>query len=266
MLRLNGFVAAVTITLSGCAVSTQQELEMGAQYAAEINRQLPMVTDAASNSYINQLGDQIARTGQRGFNYNFYIVNSDQVNAFAVPGGHVYVNRGLIERTRNMSELAGVLAHEIGHVEHRHGAEQMERMQRASLGVNLAYILTGRQPSQAEGTVVQAGASAYFAKHSREAENEADASAIPMLMAARINPNGMVTMFELLIAQQRSSPSALAQWFSTHPTTQDRIDNTQRVINQIPAAQRQNLTTNTTAFSNFKARLRALPAAPRSAR
>src|SRR5215204_4508359 len=105
MLRLNGFAAAVAITVSACAVSTQQELEMGAQYAAEINRQLPLVRDASANSIINQLGDQIARTGQRGFNYTFYIVNSDVVNAFAVPGGYVYVNRGLIERTRNYAEL-----------------------------------------------------------------------------------------------------------------------------------------------------------------
>jgi predicted Zn-dependent protease len=264
MLRLNGFVAAVAITVSACGVSHQQELEMGAQYSAEINRQLPLVRDASANSYINQLGDQIARSGQRGINYTFYIVNSDVVNAFAVPGGYVYVNRGLIERTRTMSELAGVLAHEIGHVEHRHGAEQMERMQRANLGVNLAYILMGRQPGPAEGTLVNAVGTVYFARHSREAENEADRSAIPMLLGARINPQGMVTMFQLLIEQQRRSPGVFEQWFSTHPTTQDRINNTQRMIAQYPAAQMRNLTTNTSAYSSFKSRLRSLPAAPRA--
>jgi predicted Zn-dependent protease len=264
MLRLNGFVAAVVISTSACAVSTQQEVEMGAQYAAEINRQLPMVTDGSANSIINQMGDQIARAGQRGLNYTFYIVNSDQVNAFAVPGGYIYVNRGLITRTRTMSELAGVLAHEIGHVEHRHGAEQMERMQRANLGVNLAYILLGRQPGQVEATAVNAAGTAYFARHSREAENEADASAIPMLLASRIDPRGMVSMFQLLISEQRRQPSAFEQWFSTHPTTQDRIDNTQRMINQIPAANLRNLSTSSNAYNTLKSRLRALPAAPRS--
>jgi beta-barrel assembly-enhancing protease len=266
MLRLNGFVAAVTIAVSssGCAISQQQELEMGAQYAAEINRQLPLVTDGSANSYINQIGDQIARSGRRGINYTFYIVNSDVVNAFAVPGGYIYVNRGLIERTRNLSELAGVLAHEIGHVEHRHGAEQMERMQRASLGVNLAYILLGRQPGGLESTAVNAAGTAFMASHSREAENEADVSAIPMLLAARINPNGMVTMFQLLIDQQRRSPSTFAQWFSTHPTTQDRIANTQRMIAQVPASQMRNLTTTTNSYSSFKSRLRSLPPAPRT--
>jgi beta-barrel assembly-enhancing protease len=266
MLKLNGFVAAVAISASACGVTTQQELEMGAQYAAEINRQLPIVRDGSANSYINQLGDQIARSGQRGFNYTFYIVNSDVVNAFAVPGGHVYVNRGLIERTRNMAELAGVLAHEIGHVEHRHGAEQMERMQRANLGVNLAYILLGRQPGGAEGTLINAAGSVYFARHSREAENEADASAVPMMVAAGINPNGLITMFQLLIAEQRRSPSALEQWFSTHPTTQDRIEHTQQIIARVPASQMRNLSSNTTAYSNLKSRLRSLPAAARSSR
>jgi predicted Zn-dependent protease len=264
MLKLNGFVAAVVISTSACAVSQQQELEMGAQYSAEINRQLPLVSDNAANSYINQLGDQIARAGQRGINYTFYIVNSDQVNAFAVPGGYIYVNRGLITRTRNMAELAGVLAHEIGHVEHRHGAEQMERMQRANLGVNLAYILLGRQPGQAEATAVNAAGSIYFARHSREAENEADESAIPMLLAARIDPRGMVSMFQLLISEQQRSPSAFEQWFSTHPTTQDRIAHTQQVINRIPAASLRNLSTSSSGYNTLKSRLRALPAAPRT--
>jgi beta-barrel assembly-enhancing protease len=264
MLKLNGFMVAVVVTVSACGVTTQQELEMGAQYSAEINRQLPLVSDGSANSIINQMGDQIARAGQRGINYTFYIVNSDQVNAFAVPGGYVYVNRGLITRTRNMAELAGVLAHEIGHVEHRHGAEQMERMQRANLGVNLAYILLGRQPGQAEATAVNAAGSIYFARHSREAENEADAAAIPMLMASRIDPRGLVTMFQLLISEQQRQPSAFEQWFSTHPTTQDRIAHTQQLINQVPAANLRNLNTTSSAYNTLKSRLRALPAAPRT--
>lgn len=261
MRSFTGFAAAValSVTATACSISTQQELELGSQYAAEINRQLPIISDATANNYINQLGDQIARSGRRGFNYTFYIVNSDQVNAFAVPGGYVYVNRGLIERTRNLSELAGVLAHEIGHVEHRHGAEQMEQMQRANLGVNLAYILLGRQPGALEATAINAAGSLYFASHSREAENEADASAVPMLLAARINPNGLVSMFQLLMQLQRSQPSKLEQWFSTHPTNEERIQNTRRIIAQVPASQMRNLTTNTQAYESFKARVRSLP-------
>src|SRR5687768_1982550 len=116
-----GLVAGSAVTAGACGVSTQQEIEMGAQYANEINRQLPILNDATVSRYINTLGRQIASRGGRGLNYTFYVVDASQINAFAVPGGYVYVNRGLIERTRNMPELAGVLAHEIAHVEERHG-------------------------------------------------------------------------------------------------------------------------------------------------
>jgi predicted Zn-dependent protease len=113
-------------------------MQMGQEYAAEINRQVPLVNDAAVNSYVNQLGRNIAAHGGRQIPYNFYMVNAPQVNAFAVPGGHIYLNRGLVERTRNESELAGVLAHEVAHVEHRHGIDQMERMQGANLALTAA--------------------------------------------------------------------------------------------------------------------------------
>lgn len=266
MLRLSGFAAAVAISVSAaaCSMSTQEEMQLGAQYSAQLNSQLPLVRDAAANRYVNQLGDQLARSGQRGINYTFYIVNSDVVNAFAVPGGYVYVNRGLIERTRNMSELAGVLAHEIGHVEHRHGAEQMERMQTANLGVNLAYILLGRQPSSVEATAVNVAGTAYFARYSREAENEADEAAVPMMIAAGINPNGLVTMFELLVSLQNRSPGLLESWFSTHPTTQDRIEHTRAVIARYPASQLRGLSSSSSGYNSLKSRLRSLPAAPRS--
>lgn len=254
----------MTLTVAACGVSTQQEVNMGAQYAAEINRQLPMVNDAQVVSYINRLGDNIARAGGRGLNYTFYVVNSDVVNAFAVPGGYIYINRGLIERAGNMSEVAGVLAHEIGHVEERHGVEQMEKMQGANLGLNLAYVLLGRRPGQIEQTGVQALGSIVFAKFSRDDENEADQVAIPLMTASRVNANGLVTMFQRLMSMQRSSPSALTQWFSTHPTTEERINATRSAINRTPGAQTG--ASDSQEFQTIKARLRSMPAAPRSQR
>ena len=259
---LTGFAAALTLTVAACGVSTQQEVNMGAQYAAEINRQLPMVNDAQVVSYINRLGDQIARAGGRGLNYTFYVVNSDAVNAFAVPGGYIYINRGLIERAGNMSEVAGVLAHEIGHVEERHGVEQMEKMQGANLGLNLAYVLLGRRPGRIEQVGVQAAGTAIFAKFSRDDENEADQVAIPLMVASRVNANGLVSMFQRLMTLQRSSPSALTQWFSTHPTTEERINATRTAISRTPNA--QNGTSDTKEFQAIKARLRSMSPAPRS--
>ncbi len=257
-------LVAGTATVAGAcgSISTQQEQQLGADYAAQINRELPIVQDAQLNSYINNLGRQIAAAGDRHLPYQFFIVNAEAVNAFAVPGGYIYVNRGLVERADNMSELAGVLAHEIGHVEERHSIEQMERVQSANLGLNLAYILLGRAPSGVEQAAIGVGGNLVFARYSRGAEDEADAVAIPLLMNAGINPRGLLTFFDELIAEQQRSPSALEAWFSTHPTTQERIAATQARVNQIPASQLNRLQTNSQAFETFQARMRRYQAPP----
>jgi beta-barrel assembly-enhancing protease len=259
---LTAVAAALTLTVAACGVSTQQEVDMGAQYSAEINRQLPLVNDGQVVSYINQLGDNIARAGGRGLNYTFYVVNSDVVNAFAVPGGYIYINRGLIERAGSMSEVAGVLAHEIGHVEQRHGVEQMEKMQGANLGLNLAYVLLGRRPGQLEQTGVQALGSIVFAKFSRDDENEADQVAVPLMVSSRINANGLITMFQRLTALQRTQPSAMTQWFSTHPTNEERINHTRSVIAATQGA--ASGTNDTREFQRIRSRLRSMAPAPRS--
>jgi len=257
-----GLVAGGCGLSTACAVGQQQEIQMGRQYAAEINRQLPMVQDDAVLRYVNLLGNQIARQGQRQLQYTFYVVNTDAVNAFAIPGGFIYVNRGLIERTRSLSELAGVLAHEIGHVEERHGVEQLERMQRANIGLSLGYILLGRAPGGLERVAIDVGGAAVFASYSRAAEREADAVAVPMLVAAGIDPRGLTSFFQLLMEEQRRRPAGVAQWFATHPLTEDRIAATQAQIAQIPPQQLRNLTTNTTQYEAMKARLRQLPRPP----
>ena len=266
VLALSG--AAVT---TGCAsagqISPQQEAQMGAQYAAEVNRQLPIVQTPAVHYYINQLGNSIAqRADQRGIQYTFYVVNAPEVNAFAIPGGHIYLNRGLIERAENMSELAGVLGHEIGHVVERHGIEQMARMQNAQMAVNLGYVLLGRAPGGLEQVGLQLGAGAFFARHSREAEFEADVVAINYLIASGIHPRGLATMFEKLIAERNREPSRVEQWFSTHPLSEDRIARVTQVISQTPANRLTGLTVNTNEFTQFQQRVRQLPAAPQASR
>ncbi|HEX6940801.1 MAG TPA: M48 family metallopeptidase [Longimicrobiales bacterium] len=259
--RLRGFaipalVAGATTLAAGCGISQREEVELGRQYAAEINRELPIVDDPATNRYINLLGDRIARQGGRGLDYTFYIVNTEAVNAFAVPGGYIYVNRGLIEETDNLSELAGVIAHEVGHVEERHAVEQIERMQRANLGLSMAYILLGRAPGTLEQVGIQVAGAAIFAGFSRAAENEADAVAVSLLVQAGINPNGLVTFFEKLLQERERRPSTIEQWFSTHPLTEDRIENTRAVIRRIPEGQMRDLIVNTRQYEEFKARLR----------
>lgn len=268
MSRVRRGAAAVVMigatTAAACGISTQQEIEMGTQYARQINSELPIVDDAAANRYINALGQELAAQSRRQqIGYRFYIVNSDVVNAFAVPGGYIYINRGLIEATDDMSELAGVMAHEIAHVEERHSVEQLERAQGANLGLTLAYVLLGRQPSGAERALIDVGGGLYFASHSRDAEREADAVAVPMLVDAGITPNGLVTFFQELLSQQNSSPGAVGQWFSTHPTTQERIEDVRAMIAQQPSSRLRGLQTTSNAYQNFKANLRRYPAPPR---
>ncbi|MEX2572264.1 MAG: M48 family metallopeptidase [Gemmatimonadota bacterium] len=257
-------LAGATSVATSCAptISTQQEVQLGDEYAAELARQLPLVQDGQVVQYINNLGRSIAgRADPRGIQYNFYVVNAPEVNAFAVPGGHIYVNRGLIERAANLSELAGVLAHEIGHVVHRHGIDQVERAQTAETGLAVIYgVLLGRPPSTVEQVGIQGIGTAVFAGYSRDAEREADATAIEFLLASGIHPQGLVTMFQTLLAERERNPSAVEQWFSTHPTTQERIDNVQAAIVSLPSGALNGLDTNRQSYVDFQNRVSRLPA------
>ncbi|HEV7839028.1 MAG TPA: M48 family metallopeptidase, partial [Gemmatimonadaceae bacterium] len=207
-------VVAISCSLVACGVSQQQEVQMGQQYAQEINAQLPIVQDPELNRYINVLGDSIARlTSRADLDWHFFIVDSKEVNAFAVPGGFVYINRGLIERSDNMSEVAGVLGHEIGHVVRRHTVKQMEKAQGANVGVTLACVLTSICNSQVAGAAINIAGGAVFARFSRQDEAEADAEGVNNVVKARISPEGMVTMFEKLLAERKARPAGVEAWF-----------------------------------------------------
>jgi predicted Zn-dependent protease len=257
-------VLALAVTLTGCGVSTQQEIDMGTQYAQQINAQLPIINDPEANRYINVLGDSIAKLTSRTDiqDWHFFIVDSKEVNAFAVPGGFIYVNRGLIERTQRMDQLAGVLGHEIGHVVMRHSIKQMQQQQGANIGVTLACILTRICDNQAGQAAIQVGGTALFAKFSRSDEAEADAEGIKNTVRAGISPNGIPEMFEILIAERQSNPSAVEGWFSTHPMEEDRIAATRAQIAQINPAILRTLRTDSPQFQTFKKRIQSLPPSP----
>jgi predicted Zn-dependent protease len=257
----------VLATTAACGVSTQQEVQMGQDYSAQINAQLPIVQDAEINRYVNVLGDSIANLADnRGLDYHFFIVNAPEINAFAVPGGFVYVNRGLIDRTQNLSQLAGVLGHEIGHVVRRHSVKQMEKAQGANIGVVLGCTLLNVCGSQAAQAAINIGGSALFAKFSRDDEREADQEAIKNVIRAGISPQGIPDMFRILLAEQQRNPSAVEGWFTTHPGEQERVTETEAAIAKYDPAILRTLTTNTSNYNSFKARVRALPAATASSR
>ena len=253
----------MAVSLTACGVSQQQEVAMGTQYAQQINAQLPIVDDAELNRYINVLGDSIARLADnRELDWHFYIVDAREVNAFAVPGGFIYVNRGLIERTAEMDELAGVLGHEIGHVTRRHSVKQMEKANNANIGVTLACVLTSICNSDAAQAAIQVGGAAVFARFSRQDEAEADAEGIKNTVRANISPEGIPTMFEKLLQERQRSPAGVEAWFLTHPLEEDRISSTRAQIAQIDPAVRRTLTRDSQRYQQFKARLASLPPSP----
>lgn len=256
--------AALAATLTGCLASTQQEVELGQQYSQQINQQLPLVRDSEVVRYINALGNSIAQQADdRSLSWQFYVVDSPDINAFAVPGGFIYVNRGLIQRAENLSQLAGVLGHEIGHVTERHSAKQMRDAERANVGVGVVCALFGACDNQAVGTAINVVGGATFASFSRQDEVEADRVGVQNMVRAGIDPRGIPAMFRILLEERRSSPAGVAGWFASHPLEEDRIRDTEAQIAQLDQASLRSLTTDTPEFQAFKRRVAALPASPR---
>lgn len=251
------------LALASCGVSQQQEVELGASTAAQVSAQLPLIRDAAVVNYINSLGTQLAQvTDSRNLAWTFTVVDSKEVNAFALPGGWIYVNRGLIERTANVSELAGVLAHEIGHVTRRHSVQQMQQAQGANVGVSLLCTLTKVCESGVSQAAISVGGSALFAKFSRSDESEADAEAVATTVKAGITPRGIPAMFQTLLNERQRNTGSLDAFFATHPLEESRIAATEALIAKFPAATLNRLTTDTPAFQAFRRRLNALPPSP----
>lgn len=257
-------LALVALT-AGCAVSTQQEVEMGASYAAEINRQLPIIRDAELNRYLNVLGDSIARIAdQRNLDWQFYIVDSPDVNAFAVPGGFIYMNRGLIERATNMAQVAGVLGHEVAHVTRRHSVKQMQKAQGANIGALGICILTNMCNTEAGAQLLGLGANVAMASFSRSDEAESDEYGVKYMITAGIDPTGIPEMFQILLDERQRKPDALETWFRSHPLEESRIAASRALIAQYPPEQLRGLTKDTPNFQAFQRRLKALPPSPRS--
>ncbi len=256
-------VALATIAAAACAISTQQEVQLGATYATQIDTQLPMIRDAQAESYLTALGNQLAAvTDTRSLDWHFAIVDSKEVNAFAVPGGWVYVNRGLIARAETMDQLAGVLAHEIGHVTLRHTVQQMQQSDQVNGGLVALCTLTNVCDSGAGQTAISVGGSALFAKFSRQDEAEADAEAVKTTIKAGIDPHGVPAMFQILLDERKTNPTAVDAFFATHPLEESRITATNAEIATYSASQLRNLTVDTDAFQQFKRRLASLPPSP----
>jgi predicted Zn-dependent protease len=260
-----GFVAGVivVITAAACTVDEDQEKAIGQEAAAEVEREAPMVTDATVKDYVTRLGTTLAtKSDDRGRTWQFRVVNAEVVNAFALPGGFVYVNRGLIERAGSTSELAGVLGHEIAHVLLRHSAERIEKAQKTNLGVSVVCGLTNICSSNAARVAINVGGAALFARFSRRDELQADSAAVGILERAGYDPQGIVSMFAKLLETRQQRPDIVEGWFASHPLEEDRIAAVTRVIRESPVGGAGNLVRDDPSFREFQARVRALPPPP----
>jgi beta-barrel assembly-enhancing protease len=207
--------------------TVQQDIEIGRQSAAQAERQLPVLRDASIERYLNDVARALV-AGAPGARYPYRVraVDSTDINAFTFPGGFLYVNRGLLEATRNESELAGVLAHEIAHVALRHGTHQASKAYAAQAGLGILGGLLGRGGNGRTGQIVEAvgglGLNAVFLKFSRNDEHEADLVGVRMMQRAGYDTSAMASFFELLRQQQARDPGKLEQFFSSHPAPADR--------------------------------------------
>jgi predicted Zn-dependent protease len=245
------------------SIGIEEEREMGLAVAEQAAREMPLLQDEPIVRFVRELGGHIVhRADTTGRDYEFRVIDSEMANAFAIPGGFIFINRGILERAVSASELAGVLAHEIGHVVERHGLEQMAKAQNTNVIVSLVYVLLGRAPGGAEQVALQVAGSAWMAKHSREAEREADRVAVVYLARAGLDPRGMPQFFQRLLDEDRTSPNELLAWFSTHPVTADRIADTEAMIAQLPPDAIERAATDLPQFAQMRRRLANLPAPP----
>jgi predicted Zn-dependent protease len=236
---------------------------MGRQNAEEINAQLPIVTDPAISGYIQNLGESIAKTTSRSdLDWHFYVVNTRQVNAFALPGGYVYVNRGLIESADKLDELTGTLGHEIGHVIQRHSVKQMQTAEKANAGVAVVCTLTSICHNGLAQVAVQVGGNAFFARHSRADELQADSEAVVNVTRAGYDPQGIPNLFQVLLKERQSQPTIVDGWFASHPLEETRIVRAKQLIAQAKLDSPHPLIVDNPQFQAFKTRVSELPAPP----
>lgn len=235
--------------------SLEKEIALGKQLAQEVERQAKLLTDPITAEFVNRLSQNLARNSDIQVPVTAKIIDSDQVNAFALPGGFLFVNTGLIAKAETEAELAGPLAHEIAHVAARHGTRQVSRAQIANYA-SLPLIFMGGwggfAARQGLGLAVPLG----FLKFSRGFEQEADMLGVQYMYKAGYDPTAFVDFFEKITALERKKPGTLAEIFRSHPSTETRIKTVQANIQDMLRQQPQYVIT-TSEFDAVRLRISA---------
>ena len=235
--------------------STNWEISMGKQYSMEVERSSHLVTDPVVVEYVNRIGQNLVKNSDAKIPFTIKVLDTDEVNAMALPGGFFYVNSGLILACDSEDELAGVMAHEISHVIAHHAARNMTRMNYFQIGsVPLMIFTQGTWTGYGIYEATQLAVPITFLQFSRTYEAEADYLGVQWMYKAGYDPQGMVSIFEKLEALEKHKPGAISKAFSDHPATPDRIAAVEQEIATILPAQPQYMVT-TSEFDTVKARL-----------
>ena len=238
--------------------SLEKEIALGKQLAQEVERQSKIIDDPVIAEYVNRVGQNLVRNSDAKVPFTIKVLDTEEVNAFALPGGFFFVNSGLILKADTEAELAGVMAHEIAHVAARHGTKQATRGEMAQIGMMAAslvvpYSMAGYGALQGASALIPVG----FLKFSRSMEREADYLGLQYLYKTGYDPTAFVDFFEKIESMEKKKPGTVAKVFSTHPMTDDRIQAAQKEIQNILEAKPEYVV-NTSEFNDVKARLEML--------
>lgn len=233
--------------------SKEKEAALGRQLATEVEQQTKLVDDPVINEYVNRVGQNVVLHSDAKVPFTIKVIDTDEVNAFALPGGYFFVNKGLILAADNESELAGVMAHEIAHVAARHAMENQGKASAMNYGMLAGMIFGGGIISNVLYNGGGILGSLGMLKFSRGAEEEADRLGVQYLYAAGYDPNGMATMFEKLASQNKKKPGAVARMFSSHPQPTNRREASIALVARFP--EREEYVISTSEFQRVKNRL-----------
>jgi predicted Zn-dependent protease len=239
-------------------VSTADEIAIGKQAQVQVMRQTPSLGDAAVQRYIRRIGLVLAAHAKGArYPYSFSVANYREINAFALPGGPIWVNRGAIQAAASESQLAGVLAHEIAHISQRHAAQQLSNAMITNLGLSLLGALLGNSGGAGAANIAaRYVASGAFLKFSRDDEREADRVGAGIMARAGWDSHGMIELMETIREQDRRDPGSVEAFLSNHPSPKDRIALLRQVVPTRRAWRR-----DSAEFQSIRARVRKLPPA-----
>ncbi|HTW57445.1 MAG TPA: M48 family metallopeptidase [Terriglobales bacterium] len=236
--------------------SIERQVAMGRAYAQQIESQVKLVNDPVVTEYVNRIGQNLVRNSDAQVPFTIKVIDSDVVNAMALPGGFFYVNSGLILAADEEAELAGVMAHEISHVAACHAAREMSRANLMQIA-SIPFIFMGGGIGYAGYELAGPAAMLGILKFSRNFEAQADYLGVQYMYRAGYDPSAFVSFFEKIQAMEKKKPGAVSKMFETHPQSADRIEKSQEEIRKILPAKAQYIVT-TSEFDEVKARLAAI--------